>query len=108
MSFITVLEEVDETIVRDEEDALIMQQDETLLIGLIGIQGMAASDHPSWTDYATRWSAPPEVVSPGVLHYVSAGGDVWRHVPDPYVASADAFYSRYADGVLSGLLATRG
>ena len=59
----------------------------------------------SWTDYALHWDTTPTLVSAGVYSYVWLGVTRYRTVPDPYVASDDAFYS---DAGLTTLIVARG
>lgn len=65
-----------------------------------------------WAYYKDHWSAEP------TLQATVAAGDVWayqldgvtryRLVPEPYNPVMDAFYSTFAGGALSGLIAARG
>ena len=58
-----------------------------------------------WIDYASHWDTAPTEVSAGVLSYTWLGVTRYRNVPDPYVASSDAFYS---DAGLTNLVIARG
>ena len=58
-----------------------------------------------WIDYAANWDTAPTEVSAGVLSYTWLGVTRYRTVPDPYVASSDAFYS---DAGLTNLIVARG
>jgi hypothetical protein len=58
-----------------------------------------------WIDYASHWDTAPTEVSAGVLSYTWLGVTRYRNVPDPYVASSDAFYS---DAGLTNLIIARG
>ena len=67
---------------------------------------------PTWTDYATKWTAPPEqiasITSGAVFTYTYGGATRYRLVPAPYSSVNDAFYSGFNGSVLSGFLVRRG
>lgn len=67
---------------------------------------------PTWSYYATTWSASPEFVASvaggDVYAYTLSGVTRYRLVPEPYNAASDAFYSSFSAGVLSGLIVSRG
>ena len=71
-----------------------------------GEQGPQGPPGPlQWIDYASHWDTAPTEVSAGVLSYTWLGVTRYRNVPDPYVASSDAFYS---DAGLTNLIIARG
>jgi hypothetical protein len=81
---------------------------ETVVVnqGVLGEQGIQGPPGPlQWIDYASHWDTEPTEVSAGVLSYTWLGVTRYRNVPDPYVASSDAFYS---DAGLSNLIIARG
>jgi hypothetical protein len=87
---------------------------ETVVVnqGVLGEQGppgeQGAQGPPGplqWIDYASHWDTAPTEVSAGVLSYTWLGVTRYRNVPDPYVASSDAFYS---DAGLTNLIIARG
>jgi hypothetical protein len=78
---------------------------ETVVVnqGVLGEQGPPGP--LQWIDYASHWDTEPTEVSAGVLSYTWLGVTRYRNVPDPYVASSDAFYS---DAGLTNLIIARG
>lgn len=66
----------------------------------------------SWILLAGQWTTPPTQVGTTpvgtVFTYTYLGSTYFRLVPTTYDASQDAFYTTFAGGVLSGLIATRG
>jgi hypothetical protein len=67
-----------------------------------------------WVDLVAMWAVTPvlNVVVPvlggSVYDYEYKNGTtLYRHVPSPYNAAQDAFYTTYAGGVLSGLVSAR-
>jgi hypothetical protein len=73
--------------------------------------GSAAST-TDWGHYSLHWSTAPvsvgTVAAGTVMAYTLGSTTTYRLVPSPYDATADAFYSTFAAGVLSGVLAVRG
>jgi hypothetical protein len=74
--------------------------------GRQGEQGIQGPPGPlQWIDYVSHWDTEPTEVSAGVLSYTWLGVTRYRNVPEPYVASSDAFYS---DVGLTNLVIARG
>lgn len=90
----------------------LASSDGTINIGVDAFGNADLSSGKTWTDYATKWTAKPtklSTISTGdVFSYVYKGVTTYRHVPVPYVASNDKFYSSFVGGVLTNLLASRG
>jgi hypothetical protein len=61
----------------------------------------------SWTEEPTLNAEPP-VLGGSVYDYVFGLTTRYRHIPDPYDPTLDAFYEEYAAGVLNVLVATKG
>ena len=72
--------------------------------------GGAAEASLTWIDYATGFSSAPtltQTIATGdVYTYTYSNGTLYRLVPSG--AEADAFYSAFSGGVLSGLVASKG
>lgn len=70
----------------------------------------------SWDFLASNWSVAPTVVGAAtvsgqagqVLSYTLGSVTRYRFVPTTYSAALDRFYTGYAGGVLTGLIAARG
>lgn len=66
----------------------------------------------TWSFFATTWSTSPTlnslITGGSVYNYTLKGTTRYRFVPSTYTASADAFYSTFSAGTLSGLLIARG
>jgi hypothetical protein len=66
----------------------------------------------TWTALATSWTTPPTLaatIAAGQVYAYPLGGTTrYRLVPSPYDAADDAFYTTFAGGILSGLIAARG
>jgi hypothetical protein len=91
------------TVVRVTEQVAVSEPiTETVVVN----QGTQGPPGPlQWIDYASHWDTEPTEVSAGVLSYTWLGVTRYRNVPDPYVASSDAFYS---DAGLTNLIIARG
>jgi hypothetical protein len=82
--------------------------------GALAFQANGAPAPPTWTDYATRWDAPPVSVGAStspvagtVLEYELGGVTRYRLVPSTYAPEDDAFYTNFAAGACTGLIASR-
>lgn len=77
-----------------------------------GDKGDPGSAPVSWGYFKDHWSASPAQVgttaSGAVWAYTLDGVTRYRLVPEPYVSAQDGFYSTFAGGALSGLIASRG
>jgi hypothetical protein len=66
----------------------------------------------TWQNLVAHWDAEPELIgaisSGAVFSYMLGGTTRYRHVPDPYDATQDAFYSDWDGSALSGLIVARG
>ena len=72
--------------------------------GAASIVEIGATPSAPWSTYATQWDTPPTETSPGVFSYLWQGVTRYRTIPEPYVASGDAFYS---DAGLTSLIIAR-
>lgn len=90
--------------------------DSPIKVTVLGQPGPPGNDATSWTALATRWSSPPVSIgtasvngAPGsVISYTSEGVTRFRFVPTIYDAALDGFYASFTDGVLGGLIVSRG
>lgn len=72
----------------------------------------ASSSTTSWGYYKDHWSAIPTnlgaITGGNVWSYTLSETTRYRFVPTTYDPTKDAFYTTYSEGILSGLIVTRG
>ena len=89
--------------------SIIFNTSESDLQGYDGTQWRSLYDQPTWTDYATGFSSAPVLLTTiadgDVYEYTYVNGTLYRLVPSG--SAVDSFYTTFASGVLSGLVAEK-